>query len=127
MAVIHKAVIDRIYRFIRECLSIKFKRNDLRPGSISFVQRCGSLLNLNLHFHLLVLDGAYICRENKRVFFIKYLNLVTRTSRNSWSRISRPWSFVSENVACWKNKSKAKSPPVRYMSGFGPEKRQKLS
>jgi hypothetical protein len=23
-------------------------------------QRCGSLLNLNLHFHILVLDGAFI-------------------------------------------------------------------
>ena len=71
LAGIHKAVIDRIYRFIRESLSIKFKRKDLRPGSISFIQRCGSLLNLNLHFHLLVMDGAYICRENKRAFFHK--------------------------------------------------------
>jgi hypothetical protein len=50
LAGIHKAVIDRIYRFIRASLSIKFKRKDLRPGSISFIQRCGSLLNLNLHF-----------------------------------------------------------------------------
>jgi hypothetical protein len=64
-------VIDRIYRFIRESLSIKFKRKDLRPGSISFIQRCGSLLNLNLHFHLLVTDGAFICRKNKPVFFHK--------------------------------------------------------
>jgi hypothetical protein len=71
LAVIHKAVIDRIYRFIRDSLSIKFKRKDLRPGSVSFIQRCGSLLNLNLHFHLLVMDGAYICRENKRSFFHK--------------------------------------------------------
>jgi hypothetical protein len=68
---IHKTVIDRIYRFIREGLSIKFKRKDLRPGSKSFLQRCGSLLNLNLHFHFLVMDGAYICRESKRAFFHK--------------------------------------------------------
>ncbi len=71
LAVIHNAVIERIYRFIREKLSIKFKRKHIRPGSISFIQRCGSLLNLNLHFHLLVLDGAYICREGNRAFFHK--------------------------------------------------------
>jgi len=41
LAVIHKAVIDRIYRFIHESLSTKFKRKDLRPGSVSFLQRCG--------------------------------------------------------------------------------------
>jgi len=69
LAAIHKTVIDRIYRFIRDQISIKFKRKELRPGSVSFIQRCGSLLNLNLHFHVLVLDGAYICRENKKPFF----------------------------------------------------------
>lgn len=71
LAAIHKTVIDRIYRFIRDRLSPKFRRKDLRPGSVSFLQRCGSLLNLNLHFHLLVLDGAFICRANKRPYFHK--------------------------------------------------------
>ena len=71
LAVIHKAVIDRIYRFIREKLSTKFRRKDLRPGSISFIQRSGSLLNLNIHFHILVMDGAFVCREQKRAFFHK--------------------------------------------------------
>jgi hypothetical protein len=28
-------------------------------GAVSFIQRCGSALNLNLHFHTLVLDGVY--------------------------------------------------------------------
>jgi hypothetical protein len=36
-----------------------------------FSHLSGSLLNLNLHFHLLVLDGAFICREKKRPFFHK--------------------------------------------------------
>ncbi len=71
LAAIHKTVIDRIYRFIRDQLAGKFKRKDLPPGSVSFIQRSGSLLNLNLHFHLLVLDGAFICREKKRTFFHK--------------------------------------------------------
>jgi hypothetical protein len=32
-----------------------------RSGAVVFVQRFGSALNLNLHFHALVIDGAYSC------------------------------------------------------------------
>ena len=32
-----------------------------RGGSVVFVQRFGSALNLNLHFHALVIDGTYSC------------------------------------------------------------------
>ncbi len=30
-----------------------------RSGSVTFVQRFGSALNLNVHFHLLQMEGAY--------------------------------------------------------------------
>ena len=59
LSAVHKVVIDRIYRIIRDLLGDKFLRKELFPGSITFLQRFGSLLNLNLH--ILVLDGAY-CR-----------------------------------------------------------------
>ena len=32
-----------------------------RGGAVVFVQRFGSALNLNLHFHALVIDGTYSC------------------------------------------------------------------
>jgi hypothetical protein len=32
---------------------------NLQPGAVTLIQRFGSALNLNVHFHLLVLDGAY--------------------------------------------------------------------
>jgi hypothetical protein len=32
---------------------------DARTGSVTFVQRFGSAANLNLHFHILVLDGVF--------------------------------------------------------------------
>jgi hypothetical protein len=35
----------------------------VRCGSVTFVQRFGSALNLNPHFHVLMLDGVYICSE----------------------------------------------------------------
>lgn len=34
--------------------------HDVRPGAVCFHQHFGSSLNLNLHFHLLVLDGWYV-------------------------------------------------------------------
>ncbi|MBC8254802.1 MAG: transposase [Ardenticatenia bacterium] len=36
---------------------------DVRCGSVTFIQRFGSALNLNPHFHVLMLDGVYACRE----------------------------------------------------------------
>ena len=35
---------------------------DARCGSVTFVQRFGSALNLNPHFHVLMLDGVYVVR-----------------------------------------------------------------
>lgn len=31
-----------------------------RPGAVVFAQRFGSALNLNLHLHALLLDGAFV-------------------------------------------------------------------
>jgi hypothetical protein len=35
-----------------------------RTGSVTVVQRFGSALNLNLHFHILCLDGVYVRRAD---------------------------------------------------------------
>jgi ribosomal protein S27E len=37
-------------------------------GAVTLVQRFGSALNLNIHFHLLVLDGAYVVGTEPPVF-----------------------------------------------------------
>jgi hypothetical protein len=39
-----------------------FERAYLRPGSVTFLQRFGSALNLNLHFHVIGLEGVYLDR-----------------------------------------------------------------
>jgi hypothetical protein len=38
------------------------ERHKVHPGSVSFIQRFGSSINLNLHFHLLFLEGVYLDR-----------------------------------------------------------------
>jgi hypothetical protein len=39
-----------------------FERASLHPGSVTFIQRFGSALNLNLHFHVIGLEGVYLDR-----------------------------------------------------------------
>ena len=41
---------------------------DSRCGSVTFVQRFGSALNLNPHFHVLMLDGVYVEGDQEPVF-----------------------------------------------------------
>jgi hypothetical protein len=36
-------------------------------GAITLIQRFGSVLALNIHFHMLVLDGAYLVENEPRV------------------------------------------------------------
>lgn len=38
-------------------------------GAVSFIQRFGSALNLNLHIHMLALDGVYAADEDDQPHF----------------------------------------------------------
>jgi Putative transposase len=55
-------VLEIVYRAISSFLIKKagFKKKKARTGAITFIQRFGSSLNLNVHFHMLFLDGVYI-------------------------------------------------------------------
>ena len=35
-----------------------------KTGAVTLTQRFGSALNLNIHFHMLFLDGVYVGRSN---------------------------------------------------------------
>jgi hypothetical protein len=37
-------------------------------GAVTLIQRFGSALNLNIHFHMLVLDGAYLVGTEPPMF-----------------------------------------------------------
>lgn len=45
------------------------KKSTAKTGSVTLVQRFGSALNLNLHFHILFIDGVYQQKENGRLVF----------------------------------------------------------
>ena len=57
-ASIHRLMIRQIHRYYTDkakACGIK----DPKPGSISFTQRAGSACNLNVHAHVLCMDGVY--------------------------------------------------------------------
>jgi hypothetical protein len=56
-----------VYRAIESHLIKKagFTRKTARTGALTLIQRFGSALNLNIHFHMLFLDGVYIDDEAK--------------------------------------------------------------
>ncbi len=57
-------VLFRWYRDRARALGVP----DGRTGSITVLQRFGSSLNLNLHFHVLVLDGVYTVEDGEPRF-----------------------------------------------------------
>jgi hypothetical protein len=42
------------------------KHSTARTGAVTFIQRFGSALNLNVYFHMLFIDGTYINGFNKK-------------------------------------------------------------
>jgi len=54
-----------VYRSIATWLvrQAGFSHNTARTGAVTFMQRFGSALNHNVHFHLLFLDAVYVARE----------------------------------------------------------------
>ena len=57
-------VLGIVYRCIATHLIKKagFSRTTAQTGAVTLIQRFGSALNLNIHFHMLFLDGVYVER-----------------------------------------------------------------
>jgi hypothetical protein len=62
-ATVHTIVRTTIAQYyVNQAVQGGVERHKVQPGSISFLQRFGSSLNLNLHFHSLFLEGVYLDR-----------------------------------------------------------------
>jgi ribosomal protein S27E len=64
-------VLGIVYRCIATQLIKKagFSRKTAQTGAVTLVQRFGSALNLNVHFHMLFLDGVYVERHDGSLRF----------------------------------------------------------
>ena len=59
-------VLGIVYRVIAAHLikQAGYTQQSARTGAITFIQRFGSALNLNIHFHMLFLDRVYVVKSN---------------------------------------------------------------
>jgi hypothetical protein len=62
-------VLGIVYRVIATHLvrSAGFTRDNAHTGAVMLIQRFGSVLNLNVLFHMLFLGGAYFGRSDGRL------------------------------------------------------------
>src|SRR4051794_30224245 len=67
---IHHEVVETINSFYKEQAAERGIKTP-EPGAITFLQRFGTALNLNLHFHILYLDGVYTTNTHEDVIFRK--------------------------------------------------------
>lgn len=49
----------------------RIKNKNAKIGAITFIQRFGSALNLNVHFHSLITDGVYIANKDNTYYFVR--------------------------------------------------------
>jgi hypothetical protein len=64
-------VVGVVYRAISDYLlkSAGLTRTTGHAGAVTLIQRFGSALNLNIHFHMLFLDGVYVIGEAGQAVF----------------------------------------------------------
>jgi hypothetical protein len=62
LAIVNKS-ITRLYR--RKAKSELALTGVLKTGAVTFIQRYGSSLNLNIHFHILVIEGVWSDKDAK--------------------------------------------------------------
>ena len=55
----------------------------VHPGSVTFIQRFGSAINLNIHFHVIVIEGVYLDRTDQgRLLILRRQRRRQRQSEN---------------------------------------------
>jgi rRNA maturation protein Nop10 len=69
-----------VYRAISTHLAHKagFAKPLVQTGAVTLIQRFGSALNLNIHFHMLFLDGVYIDGSNRHPVRFRRVKAPTR-------------------------------------------------
>src|SRR5215831_18576205 len=65
-ATVHTIIRTTIGQYyVNKAVARGCARATVQPGSVTFMQRFGSALNLNLHFHVIFLEGVYLDRTDQ--------------------------------------------------------------
>src|SRR5437870_33364 len=51
--------------YVNQAVTRGLERANVQPGSVTFIQRFGSAINLNLHCHCIFLEGVYLDRSDQ--------------------------------------------------------------
>src|SRR5881296_908938 len=51
--------------YVNQAVTRGVPRAKVQPGSVTFIQRFGSAMNLNLHYHVVFLEGVYLDRPDQ--------------------------------------------------------------
>ncbi len=66
------AFVQALFRWQQRRARAFYGIKEAKPGAVTFVQRFGGALNLNVHFHVLALEGAYVVPPHgDRVEFLR--------------------------------------------------------
>jgi len=89
LAAIYRIYIRTLFTYQRR-EARKLGLPSVRPGGVTFVQHFGSALNLNIHFHTLLMDGAFIDAPIEQPLTFAELPLIDPTDvENLLLRIGR--------------------------------------
>lgn len=98
-------VLGIVYRTlaVHQVSKAGFNQGEARSGAVTLIQRFGSALNLNLHFHMLLLDGVYITADERLRFrrlkaptTAELETLVHRLSERIGRHLERPGLLVRD-------------------------------
>ncbi len=68
----HLQAMGKVLRIVyRTIATHRYSLMDGATGAVTLIQRFGSALKVNIHFHILFLDGVYVCRENRPPGFLR--------------------------------------------------------
>ena len=62
-ATVHTIIRTTIGQYyVNQAVTRGVPRDKVQPGSVTFIQRFGSAINLNVHYHVVFLEGVYLDR-----------------------------------------------------------------
>ena len=87
LGIVHRVIATHLVR------KSGYTHDRARTGAVTLIQRFGSALNLNIHFHMLFLDGVYVDQPNgaARFRWVKSLSSaeITRLTHTIAHRVGR--------------------------------------
>src|SRR5262249_3423740 len=51
--------------YVNQAVTHGVPRERVQPGSVTFIQRFGSAINVNVHYHFIFLEGVYLDRADQ--------------------------------------------------------------